>query len=222
MLRGIGGIRGAIHSNARVVACGLVHPGELAVKCDRCGREATIEEVTKVGQTYVYKHLCEACAANEGIGASSPSKATVVSMKTTSPGKPAPARAHDCPQCSMSFAEFRESGRLGCAACYEAFEPRLGPMIERAQEGGTHHVGKAPKRMLSAIPTEGPDRTSAMERLLGESKQRTKKLERLGAQLQAALAGERFEQAALIRDEMRRLREAADVPAQPETGHGNH
>jgi protein arginine kinase activator len=195
------------------------------VKCDRCGREATIEEVTKVGQTYVYKHLCEACAATEGIGSSSPSKTTVVSVKTSSPARAAASRTHECPQCSMSFGEFRESGRLGCAACYEAFEARLGPMIERAQEGGTHHVGKAPKRMLSSIPGDGPDRTAAMERLLGESKQRTKKLERLGAQLRAALAGERFEQAALIRDEMRRLREGpqptADVQAHPETGHGD-
>ncbi|MEL6498685.1 MAG: hypothetical protein AAF937_09970 [Planctomycetota bacterium] len=199
------------------------------MKCDQCGGEATIEEVTKVGPTYVYKHLCEACAAAEGIGASSSqAKATVVSIKAkakTSAAATQPAR--DCTHCGLTFAEFRESGRLGCPACYDAFEQRLGPMIERAQEGGTHHIGKAPKRMLSSIPGAGPDRMAAMDRLLGETKERRKKLERLGAQLQAALAGERFEQAALIRDEMRRLREGPNEPqrtdagSSPEAGHGD-
>ncbi|MEL7484601.1 MAG: UvrB/UvrC motif-containing protein, partial [Planctomycetota bacterium] len=185
------------------------------MKCDRCDREATIEEVTKVGQTYVYKHLCEACAADEGLGASSAAKKTTVVSVKAAPGPSASQRrAKDCVQCGMSFGEFRDSGRLGCPGCYEAFEHRLGPMIERAQEGGTHHIGKTPKRMLSSIPGEGPDRMAAMERLLGETKQRREKLERLGRQLQAALAGERFEQAALIRDEMRRLREGL-VGAKP-------
>ncbi len=198
------------------------------MNCDRCGREATIEEVTKVGQTYVYKHLCEACAATEGIGASAQAKATVVAIKAKVRQVPPSPVTQDCPHCGLGFASFRETGRLGCAGCYEAFEQRLGPMIERAQEGGTHHVGKAPKRMLSSIPGEGPDRMAAMERLLGETKERGKKLDRLAAQLQAALAGERFEQAALIRDEMRRLREgtvqaeAGDAGTDREGGRGDH
>jgi protein-arginine kinase activator protein McsA len=67
--------------------------------------------------------------------------------------------------------------------------------------------------------------------VLGESKQRLEKLEHLGRQLRAALAGERFEQAALIRDEMRRIRESvsggddasADEPSgSREAGRGDH
>ncbi|MEO1716288.1 MAG: hypothetical protein AAFR76_04175 [Planctomycetota bacterium] len=199
------------------------------MKCDRCGREATIEEVTKVGQTYVYKHLCEACLAEEGAVSSdsSQAKSSIVSIAAKQKPRAAAQQAMDCAHCGLNFAEFRESGRLGCPACYETFEKRLSPMIERAQEGGTHHIGKAPKRMLSSIPGDGPDRLAAMDRLLGETKERRKKLERLGAQLQAALAGERFEQAALIRDEMRRLREgpampqASDAASPPETGLGD-
>lgn len=201
------------------------------MNCDRCGREATIEEVTKVGQTYVYKHLCEACAATEGIGASGskPAGATVITVQSLSADQPkgGDRSAQECPHCGLTFADFRESGRLGCSSCYDTFQARMGPMIERAQEGGTHHIGKAPRRMLSSIPGEGPARAAAMERLLGETKQRREKLERLSRQLQAALAGERFEQAAMIRDEMRRLREGlvevqpTDANRQPGAGHGD-
>ena len=203
------------------------------MKCDRCGREATIEEVTKVGQTYVYKHLCEACAAGEGLSAGSASgaatKTTVITVKTRpAAGPQAPA---ECPRCGLSFGQFRETGRLGCPSCYEAFVSRLGPMIERAQEGGTSHIGKTPKRLLASVTGEGVDRVRAIERVLGESKQRLEKLEHLGRQLRAALAGERFEQAALIRDEMRRIRESvsggddasADEPSgSREAGRGDH
>ncbi len=188
------------------------------MKCDRCGREATIEEVTKVGQTYVYKHLCESCAAGEGLSTSGsqPTTTTLVTVKAR-----AAAQTLACPNCGLSFAGFRETGRLGCPACYDAFEDRLGPMIERAQEGGTHHVGKTPKRLLASVEGAGPERRRAIERVLGESKQRLEKLEQLGRQLQSALAGERFEQAAIIRDEMRRLREGTCEPeATPETGAG--
>lgn len=199
------------------------------MKCDRCGREATIEEVTKVGQTYVYKHLCEACAADEGLSGSgaAKAKATVITVKARRQA----GTELTCGSCGLSFAEFRETGRLGCPACYDAFEDRLGPMIERAQEGGTHHVGKTPKRLLASVSGEGPDRVRAMERVLGASQARLEKLEQLGRQLQQALAGERFEQAALIRDEMRRIREGMDegepggrVADGPERGaeHGDH
>ena len=46
----------------------------------------------------------------------------------------------------MTWAEFRQSGLLGCAHDYTLFEKDLTPLLQRAHEGATHHVGKVPAR----------------------------------------------------------------------------
>lgn len=179
------------------------------MKCDRCDRPATIEEVTKVGSSYVYKHLCEACAAREGLAGVPPLATVTVTHAIEGASavlNEVPAGPGACAGCGLTFAQFRSTGRVGCPSCYEAFEPRLGPMIERAQDGGTHHVGKVPRRVAESAG--GSDRAEALARLLGSAREREIKLEQLRRQLESALAGERFEQAAMIRDEIRRLREA--------------
>lgn len=189
----------------------LSEPEGWHVKCDRCDREATTEEVTKVGDTYVYKHLCEACAAGEGIDAGG-------GDSSAPRPKPVTPKASACAGCGLTFVQFRESGRVGCPACYEAFESRLGPMIERAQEGGTHHVGKSPKRLIGALSDAGADRAAQLAKIEGSSKAKLAKLDVLSRQLRAALDGERFEQAAIIRDEMRRLRETTVQSGEAEPG----
>ena len=63
--------------------------------------------------------------------------------------KVAPRKA--CPGCGLTFARFRQVGTLGCPDCYQAFEPQLAPLIERAQNGATHHSGKTPLRAGSSV-----------------------------------------------------------------------
>jgi protein arginine kinase activator len=39
-----------------------------------------------------------------------------------------------CPNCGYEFAEFLETGFLGCSKCYEAFGNELEPYIEEIAE----------------------------------------------------------------------------------------
>ena len=46
-----------------------------------------------------------------------------------------------CEQCGISWAEFRQSGLLGCQNDYSVFEKDLTPLLQRAHEGAN-----APRR----------------------------------------------------------------------------
>ena len=68
---------------------------------------------------------------------------------------------------------------LGCPDCYEAFADQLGPMIERAQNGGTSHAGTCPRRggasidrhpAADAVVVGGADGVPKIYRIVRESK----------------------------------------------------
>lgn len=109
-----------------------------------------------------------------------------------------------CPSCGMTFEEFRQKGVLGCAHCYAAMEAQLGPLIERAHEGATHHVGKVPRRLLKGETTAAAERAA---RLLGTMKDHQERIRLLRKQLAEAVGAEQYERAAAIRDELRRFGE---------------
>ncbi len=101
-------------------------------------------------------------------------------------GKARSAAKRSCPTCGITFGQFRQSGTLGCPDCYEAFEKQLAPLIERAQNGATHHRGKTPRRAGTSI-----DRTHLIRQLTKE--------------LDQAVAAEQYERAAKLRDRLRNM-----------------
>jgi protein arginine kinase activator len=186
------------------------------MKCDQCGNEATVHEVTVRHGAKVERHLCDQCAASAGI-APQPTLPLneiigklVLSQGIGAPpaAPPAPGpRALRCPTCKLAFTDFKQSGLLGCADCYRAFENQLGPMIERAHEGATHHVGKRPRR--GGARTPGPDATQAAADAQAQHAERLRALRR---QLDEAVRLEQYERAAKLRDELRRLADDGPRP----------
>lgn len=176
----------------------------MKVKCDQCDNEATVHEVTRQNGVKFEKHLCEACAAQQGI---SPQPMPIQQMMTKvtvtkgvgvtiQMGVAVPKQV--CPACRLTFQEFKQGGVVGCPECYRAFEEQLGPMIERAHEGGSKHTGKVPRRACKA--EKGT--TAAGLSLLQE---RAERLLRIKKQLDDAVAHEQYERAAVLRDELRKL-----------------
>lgn len=108
-----------------------------------------------------------------------------------------------CAGCGTTYAAFKESGLLGCPACYDAFVDRLGPLIERAHEGACHHVGKFPRRALRDCRSLG-DR-DRVEVLLGSAREREERLESIRKALAKAVRDEDYERAAMLRDELNRV-----------------
>jgi len=157
------------------------------MKCDQCQNEATVHEVTVHKGKKVEKHLCEQCAKTEGIAIQShPPIAEMLSkfVMSTGAGEKGSRAGQACEGCGMTYADFRQTGLLGCEQCYDAFEDQLGPLLERAQEGGSHHVGKTPRRG-------------------GGDLDRGKVVATLRKQLLDAIAAEHYEKAAELRDRLR-------------------
>lgn len=232
--RGGSGAGGRIAGRAGCVAASF----GACMLCQRCGeREATIHEVVIRNGVPRETHLCESCAGPAGLsgiaGASVAEllpgllAAGVTAASGAEPGEgsgvgksggtPASGRAQACDSCGMTFQDFKRTGLLGCPRCYEIFEDKVGPLIERAHDGGTHHVGKIPRRALAASREGAGHRLAAM---LGDQKERAERLTQLRKQLDSAVKSEQYERAAAIRDEMRRL-SVLGVIGDEENGAGN-
>ena len=110
--------------------------------CQSCGqREATLLVQTVVNNQVRKTALCGHCAEK-----ASGDAALDVLMAALS--RLAAPRVHPgrCPVCRSSWAEFKQSGRLGCPQCYEQFAPQLKDLLPRIHAGAYHHRGKTPGR----------------------------------------------------------------------------
>ncbi|GMV24486.1 MAG: hypothetical protein AMXMBFR58_05170 [Phycisphaerae bacterium] len=180
------------------------------MKCDRCDNEATVQEISIRNGARIEIHLCEQCARQAGLAAQTATPLAELLTKyvlATGIGATIPARsmpATECPKCKLSWDEFRRVDRLGCPDCYAAFEGQLGPLLERAHEGGLRHAGKVPAR--------------AGRRHAGRSEQDpvadlAQRVAALRKQLEQAVATEQYEKAAGLRDQIRRLEDMSAGPA---------
>lgn len=162
-------------------------------KCDLCNKPAVVHEVTVRNGIKKEVHLCESHARDAGIvmPGQQPINQLLTQFVISQTSKTAAKTAvKACPGCGLTFAQFRQAGRLGCAQCYGTFEAELSPLIERAQGGATHHCGKAPQRS-------------------GEALDRELLIQRLARELDQAVAAEQYERAAQLRDRLTSL----DAPA---------
>ena len=90
-----------------------------------------------------------------------------------------------CPECGMTFHEIAKSGKVGCPACYTTFAEELSHLIQSVH-GTTQHTGNVPARHRV-------------------KKERNEKLNQLKVDLQKAIENEEYENAAELRDEIRKL-----------------
>jgi protein arginine kinase activator len=186
------------------------------MKCDHCENEATVHEVTVRGGVRIERHMCEACAAQSGIASqqSMTSESLKAAMEPVAKalGLPVPLQAKPsaCPACRTTFAEFKQSGLLGCAECYLAFGSQLGPLIERAHEGGEQHIGKKPARLLETLGRRSAAGQSP-ETLAALALERAQRIAAVRRLLDDAVRGEQYEKAASLRDELKRL---TDTPGE--------
>lgn len=194
------------------------------VKCDKCDNEATVHEVMIKGGKRHEKHLCEQCAKSEGLPAQSHTPITqlltqYMTAQTDSPAAaPASAAAATvapttCACCGLLYTQFRHTGLLGCPECYNAFESQLGPLLARAHEGGTHHVGKSPRRVPVGPRSSAAAAPAASAAARAEETARHDRINLLKQRLAEAVAAEQYEKAAKLRDELALLESAPALPA---------
>ncbi|RUL85907.1 UvrB/UvrC motif-containing protein [Tautonia sociabilis] len=165
------------------------------MKCQKCSKPATYHITDldpEVPGKFAVFHFCDEHALQHlAPAASKPDSLPVGQLAkdlvsgSSASREPSPADSLSCPNCQISFAEFRSTGRLGCPYDYEAFRDELMPLLENIH-GEVRHSGKAPKRA---------PRTSRQQNTLI----------RLRNDLKRAIAAEDYEAAAKLRDEIKSL-----------------
>jgi len=161
------------------------------MKCENCGKQATIHLTEIKNGKKLEKHLCEACAADNGdytAKSHMPIDQLLSNFVLNQTGAAAKTQeAAACPHCGITWSEFRQGGLLGCEHDYTAFEKEMTPLLQRAHEGAAHHIGKVPtRRGGSGVP---------VKRALDASK--------LRKELARAVETEDYERAAKLRDQIR-------------------
>ena len=149
--------------------------------CQFCGQPATVHLTDIVQHKKRELHLCDGCARKHDLIPDGPApQLNLPALVGLILGQPAPApgaAALTCPACGLKYSVFRADGRLGCPADYDAFRVPLVPLLERIHRAA-RHAGKTP----------GGRRPGAG----------------LRARLAAAVAAEDYEEAARLRDRLRR------------------
>lgn len=159
------------------------------MQCQICNEnDATIHltEITDGKRTEM--HICEHCAAEQGIAVKSQMPINellsgLLAAQPTDEEMSDPSQQVSCPNCGLTLEQFRKEGVLGCPGDYEVFEKALAPLIERAHDGKTTHCGK--------LPSNTPKSAKKQMQLLN-----------LRQQLEAAVRSEDYELAAELRDKI--------------------
>ncbi len=101
-----------------------------------------------------------------------------------------------CDKCNMTYSEFMELGKFGCDNCYNAFSSRIDPILKRLQ-GSNRYTGR------KAQMNEANEKEVAVN----PQKQDTKedKLTKLKEELKQLVQEEKYEEAAKVRDEIKKL-----------------
>lgn len=179
--------------------------------CENCReREAVIHLTQIVDNSVTTMHLCEPCAAEKGVEtgqsvAKFPLGDFLATLGKTGGAEPAEAGLDlPCRACGATLRDFRTSGRLGCAVCYESFEAHLRDLLRRLH-GSATHVGEAYQAAGG-----GQRSASGGQPALGSGQQAggggpAGKLDDLRDQLRRAVEAENFELAAELRDQIRVL-----------------
>jgi protein arginine kinase activator len=155
--------------------------------CDQCGeRDASVHLTTIVDNEVRQQHLCEKCAAERGVETtvSVPKHPLSAFLHEVQAQAVAAVESGKCTFCGSTMADFRASGRWGCARCYGAFEPAMRELLRRVH-GNARHAGRRYQPPAPALDEHAT--------ILGELKER----------LRRAIENEQFEVAADLRDKIK-------------------
>lgn len=157
--------------------------------CEKCGKYAATTHIkTSINGKITEQNLCGYCAAKggyTGFGSNSISN-LLASMFGQSLQMSSGEEQVRCGCCGSSFEDIAKTGKVGCSMCYDEFGNKLIPYLKRIH-GSVRHVGKTPGRK-DLVVTNGND-----------------SINELKAQLANLVAMENYEQAAVVRDEIKRL-----------------
>ena len=165
--------------------------------CEECHQNpATVSITVMTGEGTATRHLCQECVEKMensfAQGDMSGFLSSLLNILSKQPQEESPR----CEVCGLTYEEFQNAGKLGCANCYKAFSEQLKPLLLRVH-GRSQHAGRVPK---------GSEQARALEQ----------NLLALKARMDQAVQMENFEEAAALRDEIRTLTDKQKAEVHPQ------
>jgi protein arginine kinase activator len=175
--------------------------------CEACNQNLATVHLTEIVQKAKKEtHLCEECArekgvtysaqfsvkdflgglAKKGLKAAKAAASPPVDAPKPAPPEPAAPEPAACESCGITFAEFRQSGRLGCYRDYAHFREQLLPLMRKIHADEVQHTGRVPNH-------------------IGEQLERERQLTAYRKELEEAVTLENYERAAELRDLIKSL-----------------
>ena len=162
--------------------------------CQLCNQRPATARLTEVQPdgSVAEAHLCPTCVERHELDLAKdppPVSALLALAATVAAAADVDASAHDprCRSCGLRWSEYQANNLFGCAHCLEHLP--VAEAVER-YHGAAAHRGRVPGASLVQPPARAPRRSRRLE------------LER---QLEDAVAAERYEEAARLRDAIRAL-----------------
>ena len=109
------------------------------------------------------------------------------------------SNALQCDVCGMTYDEFIDKGKFGCANCYDVFKDRIDPVLKNIQ-GSNRHIGRNSK-----FVDKENDKYNINKEKVEKDNEENDKLKKLNEDLKQAIKEERYEEAAKIRDEIKSM-----------------
>lgn len=117
-----------------------------------------------------------------------------------------------CDNCGMTYHEFTDTGKLGCSHCYDIFSNFLDPVLKNIH-GSNTHVGRRSRLTAGDKKKVAEDVQKAHEKVSEKNSKKSKEgkndkeeqIQKLNKDLKLAIKEERYEDAAKIRDEIKKL-----------------
>ena len=193
--------------------------------CDNCGkREANVRYSENINGNKKTLNLCEECSQKFGINDINFNIPIDFSsffrefMEDFKSPEFLPMfnniKTIKCDECGYTFDDIVNTGKLGCGNCYSVFEDSLDPIIRKIQ-GSNRHKGRIGKVLDNKI-----DKKIIGKSINNNDKEKNKnsdnnnekngeldKISKLQEELKEAIKEEKYEEAAKLRDEIKKLSE---------------
>ena len=164
------------------------------MQCDICKKNEATVHLTQIIDKKVLKiDMCERCSKAKGIQESAGFSLADLQLGLGAGDEIGADAGASCPVCGFTQADFKKTGRLGCSACWETFEPGLASLL-KAMHKSDRHVGKVPSKAAHTLVI-------------------TEQIKELSDNLEKAVREEKYEDAAHIRDQIRQLESKLKISA---------
>lgn len=182
--------------------------------CENCGKhEANVRYTQIINGEKKEMHLCEDCSEKLGIGNMDFKMPISFSSflgdffdefdNSTFLPEFNPIKELKCDRCGMTFEEFMNTGKFGCGSCYETFESKIDPILKNIH-GANRHIGRLGKVLPVTKLEEDKEANSNVKNAGKEIKEKSE-MDILKESLQKAISEERYEDAAIIRDKIKKM-----------------